>query len=188
MLFRSALDRLIQDGKIRYIGASSGPAWVMMKALSVSERNGWARFATMQNHYNALYREEEREMIPLCLQEEVGVIPWSPMARGYLTRPAAVTKARATARSTGDAYSIGMYDETVNWAIVDAVERIATARGLPMAQVALAWLLKHPAGIVPIVGSTKPEKIREGANAPRVELTREEWYRLLEAARGERLP
>ncbi len=170
----SALDRLIQDGKVRYIGASSGPAWLMMKALSVSEQNGWARFATMQNHYNALYREEEREMMPLCMQEGVGVIPWSPMARGYLTRPSAVTKARPTLRATGDSYSIGMYDDTVNWAIVDAVEAIATARGIPMAQVALAWLLARRGVTAPIIGATKLAQLTDAIAALDVTLTADE--------------
>jgi len=153
-----ALNALVVSGKVRFIGASSGWAWRMMKALSISELNGWAKFATMQNHYNALYREEEREMIPLCISEGVGIIPWSPLARGLLTRPRPATglvKTDDTARSGIDTYSVEMYDGPAKWEIVDAVERIARERNVPMAEVALAWLLSRPGVTAPIIGATK---------------------------------
>ncbi len=153
-----ALSALVSSGKVRHIGASSGWAWEMMKALSMSERNGWAKFASMQNHYNALYREEEREMMPLCISEGVGVIPWSPLARGILTRPRPATgsvKTADSARSAIDAYSIELYEGTAQWAIVDAVEAVSKTRGVPMAEVALAWLLAKPGVTAPIIGATK---------------------------------
>jgi aryl-alcohol dehydrogenase-like predicted oxidoreductase len=153
-----ALSALVTAGKVRHIGASSGWAWEMMKALSISERNGWAKFASMQNHYNALYREEEREMMPLCISEGVGVIPWSPLARGILTRPRPATgsvKTTDSARSAIDTYSVELYEGTAQWAIVDAVEAVAKKRGVPMAGVGLAWLLARPGVTAPIIGATK---------------------------------
>ena len=135
----AALEHLVRQGKVRYIGASSGYAWQMAQALSTSERRGWARFVSMQNHYNLIYREEEREMIPLCASEGVGILPWSPLARGLLARPRKVTDAAATVRATSDAFGKEMYAGQVDWEIVDAVERIAAERAVPMAQVSLAW-------------------------------------------------
>ena len=148
----------MRAGKVRYIGASSGSAWRMAKALSISERRGWARFVSMQNHYNLLYREEEREMIPLCLDEGIGVIPWSPLGRGVLARPKpadARVQGAATARAVSDDYSVTLYDQPSDWDIVDAVERVAKARGVTMAEVALAWLLARPGVVAPIIGATK---------------------------------
>jgi len=169
-----ALDLLVRQGKVRYIGASSGYAWQLMKALSVSERNGWARFVSMQNHYNLAYREEEREMIPLCRAEGLGVIPWSPLARGLLSRPRTVTEHRETERSRNDAHAVRLYEDNVDWAIVDALERIARARGLQMAQVALAWLLSKPAVTAPIVGATRLEHLKAAIAAVDVVLTESE--------------
>ena len=143
----------MHQGKVRYIGASSGYAWQLMRALSISERNGWARFVSMQNHYNLVYREEEREMIPLCHDQGLGIIPWSPLARGLVTRPREKTKGE-TVRSTNDPIAERLYGST-DWEIVDAVERIAVARGIPMAQVGLAWLLSKRAVTAPIIGATK---------------------------------
>ena len=153
-----ALNDLVRAGKVRYIGASSGSAWRMARALSTSERRGWARFVSMQNHYNLLYREEEREMIPLCRHEGVGLIPWSPLARGVLTRPRpadAKVGSGGTTRAGSDDFSPRLYDTPGDWEVVDAVERVAAARGVGMAEIALAWLLARPGVVAPIVGATK---------------------------------
>jgi aryl-alcohol dehydrogenase-like predicted oxidoreductase len=173
----AALDHLVHAGKVRYLGASSGPAWRMAQALSESERNGWARFVSMQNHYNLVYREEEREMIPLCLEEGVGLIPWSPLARGMLARPrpadSTVTGA-GTARAESDDFSQRLYDDPGDWEVVDALERVAGARGAEMAEVALAWLLSRPGVVAPIVGATKPHHLEAAIRALDLRLTREE--------------
>ena len=161
----AALDHLVHAGKVRYIGASSGYAWQLMKALSISERNGWARFVSMQNHYNLLFREEEREMIPACVDQGLGVIPWSPMARGMLARPRAVSEQRSTKRSELDQYARMLYENRTDWAVVDAVERIAKQRGASMAEVALAWLLSKPGVTAPIVGATKLNQLTTAIKA-----------------------
>jgi aryl-alcohol dehydrogenase-like predicted oxidoreductase len=172
-----ALNDLVRWGKVRYLGASSGPAWRMARALSVSERNGWARFIAMQNHYNLVYREEEREMNPLCEHEGVGLVPWSPVARGMLARPrpadAKVTGA-GTARAALDTYSVQLYDSPGDWEIVDQVERVAKERGITMAEVALAWLLQRPNVAAPIIGATKMEHLDAAIRALDVRLSAEE--------------
>jgi aryl-alcohol dehydrogenase-like predicted oxidoreductase len=163
-----ALNDLVRAGKIRYLGASSGPSWQMAQALAVSERRGWARFISMQNHYNLLYREEEREMMPLCLHEGIGVVPWSPLARGVLTRPRPAdssVRSGRTARSGSDTYSPRLYDDPGDWDVVDAVEKVARERGAPMAEVALAWLLGRPGVVAPIVGATKLEHLESAVRA-----------------------
>ena len=159
----AALDHLVHQGKVRYIGASSGYAWELMRALSVSERNGWARFVSLQPQYNLLYREEEREMIPLCHEEGLGIIPWSPLARGLLTRPRDKSKG-ATVRSTNDPHADRLYADA-NWDIVDVVERIATDRGVPMAQASLAWLLSKRDVTAPIIGATKLTHLEDALGA-----------------------
>lgn len=172
-----ALNDLVRSGKVRYIGASSGWAWKMMRALSVSERHGWAKFVSMQNHYNALYREEEREMMPLCCEMGVGVIPWSPLARGLLTRPrptGASVRTSDTARSSTDQYSLDIYEGTVQWDVVDAVERVAKTRGTGMAEVSLAWLLSRPGLTAPIIGATKLSHLESAVRAVDLTLTTEE--------------
>ncbi len=169
-----ALDHLVRAGKVRYIGASSGYAWQMAQALSTSERNGWARFVSMQNHYNLLYREEEREMIPLCIQEGVGIIPWSPLARGMLARPRAASQKKTTTRAGTDTFADEMYTGQIDWEVVDAVERVAKARGVAMAQVALAWLLSRPGVTAPIVGASKLPQLDDAIAAVELELTAEE--------------
>jgi aryl-alcohol dehydrogenase-like predicted oxidoreductase len=174
----AALDHLVRQGKVRYIGASSGYAWQMAQALSTSERNGWARFVSMQDHYNLLYREEEREMIPLCVAEGVGVIPWSPLARGRLTRPRPAADAVPTTRAQTDTFGQEMYEGRVDWEIVDAVQRIATGRGVSMAQVALAWLLSRPAVTAPIIGATKLPQLEDALGAVEIELSAEEMAEL----------
>jgi aryl-alcohol dehydrogenase-like predicted oxidoreductase len=169
-----ALNDLVRWGKVRYLGASSGPAWQMAKALSTSERNGWARFVGMQNHYNLVYREEEREMIPLCLSEGVGLVPWSPLARGLLARPRPASAKIAdagTARAGNDKYTEQLYDSPDDWNVVDAVEKLAKSRGISMAEVALAWLLSRPGVAAPIVGATKAEHLDTALKALTVNLT-----------------
>ncbi|EOD65363.1 aldo/keto reductase [Amycolatopsis vancoresmycina] len=158
-----ALSDLVKAGKVRYLGASSMPAWEFAKALHLQDRHGWARFATMQDHYNLLAREEEREMIPLCLDEGVGTIVWSPLARGRLAR--AWDDAKATARSTTDgAFADLLYspaEEASNRAIADAVGRIAEARGVSRAQIALAWLHRRPVVTAPLVGAGSVRQLDE---------------------------
>ena len=169
-----ALNDLVRAGKVRYLGASSGPSWRLAQALSASERRGWARFISMQNHYNLLYREEEREMIPLCLQEGIGVIPWSPLARGILTRPKpadAAFRSNQTARSATDAYSLELYDDPAYWDNVDAVDRLTRERGSTMAEVALAWVLSRPGVVAPIIGATKLDHLDSAVRALDVRLT-----------------
>src|SRR5262249_24337727 len=146
-------DQLVQQGKVRYVGASTGLSWQVMRAIGVAEMRGWAKFVSMQNHYNLLYREEEREMLPLCRELGLGVLPWSPLAPGLLTRPRAKTKGDTT-RSTNDPIADRLY-VAVDWDVVDAVERVAAARGISMAQVGLAWLLAKREVTAPIVGATK---------------------------------
>jgi aryl-alcohol dehydrogenase-like predicted oxidoreductase len=178
-----ALNDLVRAGKVRYIGASSGPAWRMMQALSISERRSWAAFVSMQNHYNLIYREEEREMLPLCREMGLGVIPWSPLARGLLTRPrpaGANARSAATARSQSDDYSPRLYDTDGDWEVVKAVEDVAAARGISMAEVALAWLLSRPEVTAPIIGATKISHLDAAIRALDVDLSGEE-IALLEA-------
>jgi 1-deoxyxylulose-5-phosphate synthase len=172
-----ALNDLVRAGKVRYVGASSGSAWRMAQALSLSERRGWARFVSMQNHYNLLYREEEREMIPLCLEAGVGLVPWSPLARGVLTRPRpadAQVRSGGTRRAESDDYSPRLYDQAGDWDVVDAVQRVAAARGVTMAEVALAWLLGRPGVVAPIIGATKLDHLETALRALTLALTVEE--------------
>jgi len=175
----AALDHLVQSGKIRYIGASSGWAWQFARALGASELHGWSRFVSMQNHYNLLYREEEREMIPLCASEKIAVLPWSPLARGLLagTR-SALDDRTSTTRAAHDAYAVGLYEGEKDWEIVNATSAIATERGVPMAQIALAWLLSKPAVTAPIIGVTKLYQLEEALGAVDITLTASEITRL----------
>ncbi|MFN9119328.1 MAG: aldo/keto reductase [Gemmatimonas sp.] len=171
----AALDHLVQAGKVRHIGASSGWAWQLARALGVSERRGWARFATLQNHYNLLYREEEREMLPLCATEQLGVMPWSPLARGLLAGArSSVGDRSASTRAATDSYGHTLYDQDTEWAIVDAVRAVANERGISMAQVALAWLLSKPVVSAPIVGTTRLPQLEDAIAAVDVALSAEE--------------
>jgi aryl-alcohol dehydrogenase (NADP+) len=172
-----ALHDVVKAGKARYIGASSMWAWEFAQALHVAERHGWTRFASMQNHYNLLYREEEREMLPLCADQGVAVIPWSPLARGKLTRG---WQDEGTARSGTDEFGKTLYvgTEEADHRIVDAVGEIAARRGVPRAQVALAWVAGHPAVTAPIVGATKPQHLSDAVAALELKLTGEERARL----------
>jgi len=168
-----ALNDVVRAGKVRYIGASSMFAWQFAQALEISKRNGWARFVSMQNFVNLLYREEEREMLPLCKAEGIGVIPWSPLARGRLARP---NDAEATNRAQKDRFGAHVY-KTISDGdrkIIDEVGRVAAARGVPRAQVAMAWLLSKSTITAPIVGATKPEHLQDAVAALDVELTAEE--------------
>ncbi len=177
----AALNDLVRWGKVRYIGASSGPAWQMAKALSTSERNGWAKFVGMQNHYNLAYREEEREMIPLCVDAGVGIVPWSPLGRGLLARPRpanAKIAGAGTARAGNDTYSEQLYDNPADWNVVAAVEQVAKARGVSMAEVSLAWLLGRPGVAAPIIGATKMEHLDLALKAIGVNLSAEECVTL----------
>lgn len=162
-----ALDRAVQSGKVLYLGASTMWAWEFMKLLSIQRALGAARFVSMQNHYNLLYREEEREMIPLCVAEGIGVIPWSPQARGVLTRP---VSAQATARSGFDQYTPKLYGAAHDAAVVGAVEKAAQLLGRPMAQVALAWLLSKPHVTAPIIGATKLAQLDDALAALDIKL------------------
>ena len=173
-----ALDDIVRAGKVRYIGASSMYAWQFSKAQYTASANGWTRFVTMQNQYSLLYREEEREMLPLCHDMGVGVIPWSPLARGRLTRDWDET----TARTETDAYGSRLF-LTAERTIVDRVAEIAEARGVPRAQVALAWVLQQPGISAPIVGATKTAHLDDAVAALDLELTAEECARLAEPYR-----
>jgi len=168
-----ALNDVVRAGKVRYIGASSMWAWQFSKALYTSEKHGWAKFVTMQPHYNLLYREEEREMLKLCLDQGVGVIPWSPLARGKLARP---WETETTKRSESDGYAKNLYTKTAeaDKLVVERLTKVAGERGVPMAQVALAWLLSKPAITAPIVGATKLHHLADAVAAVELKLTAEE--------------
>jgi 1-deoxyxylulose-5-phosphate synthase len=168
-----ALDACVRSGKVRYLGASSMWAWQFGKALHLAGEHGWHRFVAMQDHYNLLNREEEREMLPFCLDQSVGVIPWSPLARGRLTRDWDA----ATERSATDEFGRSLYGEG-DREIVEAVARVAQARDLPRAQVALAWLLHQPAVTAPIVGASKPGHIADAVAAVELELSDDELAQL----------
>jgi aryl-alcohol dehydrogenase-like predicted oxidoreductase len=168
----AALDHLVQQGKVRYIGASSGYSWQLSKALSASERNGWARFVSMQNHYNLIYREEEREMIPLCVEEGIGVIPWSPLARGRLARTTP-SPTEGTTRAANDQYAVDLYDSPGDLDVVSAVRGVAEEIGVAPGEVALAWLLSRPGVTAPIIGATKLPHLESAVRALDVKLTDE---------------
>ena len=174
-----ALHDVVKAGKARYLGASSMFAWQFAKAQHAAERHGWTRFSSMQNHYNLLYREEEREMIPQCLDQGVGVIPWSPLARGVLTGNRTRDGQRLTTRAGSDAFGDSLYSEA-DFDVVDAVAEVAAGRGVPPAQVALAWLLQRPGVTAPIVGTTKPGHVEDALAAVKLELTEEEISRMEE--------
>ncbi len=168
-----ALHDVVRMGKARYLGASSMHAWQFAKAQAVAERNGWSRFVSMQNHYNLLYREEEREMVPLCRDQGVGLIPWSPLARGRLARP---PEAKATKRSETDRFGKTLYASMADadGRLLAALDGLAKRRGLPHAQLALAWLLQRDGVTAPIVGATKMEHLETAVAALGVSLSKEE--------------
>jgi 1-deoxyxylulose-5-phosphate synthase len=172
-----ALHDIVKSGKARYIGASSMFAWQFAQSLYMADLNGWTRFVSMQNHYNLIYREEEREMIPLCQDQGIGLIPWSPLARGFL----AGNRARGggeTTRSRSDDYATQLYYSDDDFAIVDQVTAAAKARGVPNMQVALAWVLAKPGVTAPIIGASKPHHLGDALGALSVRLTDEEIKKL----------
>ena len=168
-----ALHDVVKSGKVRYIGASSMHAWQFTKALYLARLHGWTRFVSMQNHYNLLYREEEREMIPLCLSEGIGLIPWSPLARGRLAR---APQAETTKRLQTDQFGKTLYSQTADAdrKVIDSVGAVAERRGVSRAQVALAWMLGKPGITAPIVGATKPQHLADAAAAVALRLTPDE--------------
>jgi aryl-alcohol dehydrogenase-like predicted oxidoreductase len=169
-----ALHDLVKAGKTRYIGASSMFAWQFCKALQLADRHGWTRFVSMQNHYNLLYREEEREMMGLCQTEEIGVIPWSPLARGRLTRP--WEQKESTDRGGRDDFGKKLYGatEASDKVVVERVAQLAKKRGVPQARIALAWMLSKPYITSPIIGATKVQHLDDGVAALAVKLSVEE--------------
>lgn len=167
-----ALHDIVKAGKARYIGASSMYAWQFAKAQGAARANGWTRFISMQNQLNLLYREEEREMLPLCADQGVGVIPWSPLARGRLTRP----WGESTVRSTTDVVGKALYkaEDEADRAVVDALAALSAARGEPMASLGLAWHFTRPQVTAPIIGATKPHHIADAVRALDITLSAEE--------------
>jgi aryl-alcohol dehydrogenase-like predicted oxidoreductase len=175
-----ALDDVVRSGRARYLGASSMEAWRFMKALSIQRANGFAPFVSMQNHYNLLYREEEREMLPLCREEGIGVIPWSPLARGFLAGNRAAPNAAgtdhggATTRAKTDTIAHGYYGSEADLGIVAAVERVAKRHGVPMARIAYAWVASRPGITAPIVGISKLHQFDDAVAALDLKLTAED--------------
>jgi aryl-alcohol dehydrogenase-like predicted oxidoreductase len=167
-----ALDSLVRAGKVRYLGASSMAAWQFQRALALQKENGWHRFVAMQNHYNLVYREEEREMNPLCLDQGVGLIPWSPLARGFLAGNR--HGSGETARAKSDEFAKNMYFREYDFAVLDAVEKIAKKRGVTPSQVACAWILQAPGVTAPIIGATKLKHLQEAIKAVELKLTDDE--------------
>jgi aryl-alcohol dehydrogenase (NADP+) len=175
-----ALHDVVRAGKALYLGASSMAAWQFAKMLCTADANGWTRFATMQNHYNLIYREEEREMIPLCREERIGVLPWSPLARGLL----AGKRRPETIRARTDTYGKQIYGEKIGAAdtsVIERVEAVAAEQGLVPAQIALAWLLQKPGVAAPIVGASKPRQLEDALAALKIRLTSEAIATLEEA-------
>ena len=178
-----ALNDIVRAGKARYIGASSMFAWQFAKALYLSDRHNWARFVTMQNHYNLIYREEEREMMPLCHAEGIGVIPWSPLARGFLAGNRRKADGGEASRAKSDKFAQGMYYDDQDFAIVDRVVDVAKARGVAPAQIALAWVLRQPGVTAPIVGASKLAQLDQAVAALEIELSDDECAQLEEPYR-----
>jgi len=168
-----ALDSLVVSGKVRYLGASSMAAWQLSKALYTAKERGWRRFDSMQNHYNLIYREDEREMIPLCIDQGVALIPWSPLARGFLTG----TRSRdggSTRRAEVDTFAKDMYYSDDDFVVADTVAQVAGKRGVSAAQVACAWVLQAPGVTSPIIGATKTEQLKDLLGAIDLKLSAEE--------------
>src|SRR5438045_3137792 len=175
----AALHDVVRAGKARYLGASSMPAWQFAKLLYTADAHGWTRFVTMQNHYNLMYREEEREMIPLCLDQSIGMLPWSPLARGLL----AGKQRSKTVRASTDTYGHRLYGEQIGEAdrrVVDRLEELAKEAGVPPARMALAWLLHKPGVIAPIVGASKAQHLADAVAAMEVRLDSETIAKLEE--------
>jgi len=178
-----ALNDVVRAGKARYIGASSMYAWQFAKALQTSERNGWARFVSMQNHYNLVYREEEREMIPLCRDQGVGLIPWSPLARGFLAGNRTREKSGSTVRARTDDFAQQLYYQPDDFAVAERVQEVAREHNRKPTQIALAWLLSRPGMTAPIIGASKMEHLDDAVAALEVKLSAEDIKRLEEPYR-----
>jgi aryl-alcohol dehydrogenase (NADP+) len=181
-----ALHDIVRVGKARYIGASSMFAWQFMKALMLADRHGWTRFVSMQNHYNLVYREEEREMLPLCRAEGIAVLPWSPLARGFLAGGRSA-QGDTTARAKSDVLAHEMYYAEDDFRVAERVATVAAARGAAPAQVALAWLLRQPGVTAPIIGATKMAHLEQAVAALDLELDEEECAMLEEPYRPHRV-
>jgi len=178
-----ALNDVVRAGKARYIGASSMYAWQFAKAQNVAERHGWSRFVSMQNHYNLVYREEEREMIPQCIDQGIGVLPWSPLARGMLAGNRSRGGERHTTRANSDAFADHLYTPDVDFDVVDRVNDLAGELGVSSATLALSWLLHKPAVTAPIVGATKMQHLEDALAAVSLSLSPEQIARLEEPYR-----
>jgi len=176
----AALHDVVKAGKARYIGASSMFAWQFAKAQAAADRNGTTRFVSMQNHYNLVYREEEREMIPQCIDQGVAVLPWSPLARGLLAGTRTREGEKLTVRAGSDPFGDSLYQPDVDFAVIDRADAVAAERGVPGAQVALAWLLQQPGVTAPIVGATKVAHVEDALAAEELGLTAGEAARLEE--------
>lgn len=171
----AALDLLVKQGKVRYLGASSTAAWRFMQALGMADFNGWTRFAAMQNHYNLIYREEERDMLPLCRQEGIAVVPWSPLARGLLAGSRKTpADQQSTKRSETDDYARKLYDHPADANVMQEVRAVAQRRGEEPAQVALAWILAQPGVASPIIGATKMLHLETALKSLDVELSEQD--------------
>jgi 1-deoxyxylulose-5-phosphate synthase len=175
-----ALHDVVKSGKARYIGASSMYAWQFARCLYLADQHGWTRFVSMQNHYNLVYREEEREMIPLCRAEGIGIIPWSPLARGFLAGNRSREEWGNTTRAQTDDFAQSMYFQETDFEVVERVVEIAGQRGVSPAQVALAWSLQQPGITAPIIGASKMNHLEEAVAALEIELSGEEIARLEE--------
>ena len=175
-----ALHDVVRAGKARYIGASSMYAWQFAKAQRVAERNGWTPFVSMQDHYNLLYREEEREMIPQCIDQGIGVLPWSPLARGWLAGTRTRAGLRLTTRAESDAFQDLLYGNPGDFDVIDRLVEVAGERGVPPAQMALAWLLHKPGVTAPLVGATRLGHLEDALAAAELTLSPEEIGRLEE--------
>ena len=173
-----ALHDVVKAGKARYIGASSMHTWQFVKALYLADKHGWTRFVSMQNHYNLVYREEEREMNPFCRDQSIGIIPWSPLARGFLAGNRTRDEHEPTTRARTDDFAQKMYYEDTDFEIVDVVVEIANERGVTPAQIALAWLLQQPAVTAPIIGASKMPHLDQAIAALDIELSADECARL----------
>lgn len=169
-----ALNDLVRSGKVLYVGASSMYAYQFARALYLQDLHGWSRFVSMQNHYNLIYREEEREMMPFCIEEGIGLIPWSPLARGFLAGNRTQNKSGATSRAQTDTYAQNMYYADEDFKIVDAVSRVAQRRGVNNAQVALAWVLSKPGITSPIIGATKMQHLEDAVASLQIKLSEDE--------------
>jgi len=178
-----ALHDVVKSGKALYVGASSMYAWQFAKMLHAAERHVWTRFVSMQNHYNLVYREEEREMIPLCLEEGIGIIPWSPLARGFLAGNRTREKGGETERSRTDDFAHSLYYEQSDFDVVDRVVDLANRRGVKPAQIALAWILQRPGVTAPIIGASKPHHLDDALAALDLQLTADEMKQLEEPYR-----